>query len=325
MEKYDPRLMEASTKEIISRAIAAEVAEGRGSPLGGVYLSWKHLPTNVIDDRLRAGAIVFGPGGKWTERGFPDIARLLRAGYAIEGGWSSHFMIGGIRVNGDAETTIPGLYAAGECSGGLWGAARVAAAISQVIVQGRKATQSAIKYIRKNPRVEINRGQLDNLKAKTLAPLQRKTGTKPIEVRREVQQLTDKGAGPIRNEEVMSQTLQRLREIRKNAIPNLFVSSTKTRKCNMEWIECVQVENMCQCAELCISSALIRKESRGAHYRGDFTELNNDEWVKNVILKNRDGEIAIDIKPIVKTRLEPPKGKMSYEEAIGIATKSLEK
>jgi succinate dehydrogenase/fumarate reductase flavoprotein subunit len=327
MEKYDPRLMEGSTKEIISRAIATEMAEERGSPLGGVYLSWRHIPTNIIDDRLKksAGGGIFGPGGKWTERGFPDMAKLLKKGYAIEGGWSSHFMIGGIRVNGNAETRIPGLYAAGECSGGLWGAARVAAAISQVIVQGRKAAQSAIKYIKENPSVGIDTRELDGHKAKLLAPLERNKGTEPIALRKEIQKLTDKGAGPIRNEKVMTQALERIVEIKKAAIPNLYVSSTKTRKCNMEWIECMQVENMCQCAELCITSALTRKESRGAHYRDDFVELNNDDWVKNIVLKNKDGDIVTEIKPLVKTKIEPPKGKMSYKEAVAIATKSLEK
>jgi succinate dehydrogenase/fumarate reductase flavoprotein subunit len=327
MEKYDPRLMENSTKEIISRAIAAEVAEGRGSPLGGVYFSWRHLPINIIEDRLKmgAGAGIFAPGGKWTEKGFPDMADLLKRGFAIEGGWSSHFMIGGIRVNGNAETTIPGLYAAGECSGGLWGAARVAAATSQVIVQGRKAAQSALAYIKRHPKLGIKSEQLEELTAKLLAPLERKKGLKPIAVRKEIQRLADEGGGPIRNEKSMARTLQRLKEIRKDVIPNLYVSSTKSRRCNLEWIECVQAENLCHCAELCISSALERKESRGAHYREDFTELNNDDWVKNIILMNKNGEPAVEIKPIVKTKIEPPKGKITYEEGVGIATKSLEK
>jgi len=327
MVNYDPRLMEDSTKEIISRAIAKEVAEGRGSPLGGIYFSWKHIPTNIIDDRLKqgAGAGIFGPGGKWTEKGFPGLAKFLKKGYAIEGGWSSHFMIGGIKVNGNAETTIPGLYAAGECSGGLWGAARVAAATSQVIVQGRKAAQSAVKYIKENPSVGIDTRELDGHKAKLLAPLERNKGTEPIALRKEIQKLTDKGAGPIRNEKVMTQALERIVEIKKAAIPNLYVSSTKTRKCNMEWIECLQVENMIQCAELCINSALTRKESRGAHYREDSNELNNDKWVKNIVLKNKNGEVVTEIRPIVKTTVEPPKGKMSYDETVAIATKSLEK
>ena len=327
MEKYDPRLMEFSTKEIISRATAIEVAEGRGGPSGGVYLSWKHLPTNIIENRLKVGAGggIFGPGGKWTEKGFPDMIKLLTRGYAIEGGWSSHFMIGGVKVKENAETVIPGLYAAGECSGGLWGAARVAAATSQVIVQGRKAAQSGIAYIKANPEVEIDKKQLEDLKVKLLAPLKKDKGVQPIELRKEIQKLADKGAGPIRNEKLMNQVAERLKDIRKNAIPSIYVSSTKTRKCNKEWIECFEAENMSLCAELSVSSAFTRKESRGAHYREDFTELNNDDWVNNIVLKDKGGEISIEIKPIVKTTLEPPKGKMGYEEAVGIATKSLGK
>ncbi len=138
LARWDPERMELATRDVVSAASAAEVYEGRGSPNGGVYLSWAHLPRDIIDNYP-----TWSKGYKdWRYQGFDmnPLVERIRAGHAIEVAPAAHFSLGGIRVDIQGDTGIPGLYACGEATGGVHGGNRLSGnAGAQVLVQGREA------------------------------------------------------------------------------------------------------------------------------------------------------------------------------------------
>ncbi|RJQ10092.1 MAG: FAD-binding protein, partial [Bacillota bacterium] len=142
MAKYDPRMLENSTKEIVSVGTELEINAGRGTPHGGVYFTLEG--TSKEDFQAAVDAVsMYAPGSLQFKDGFPKFARDAFAGQVYEVGNLMHYMIGGIRIDEDCRASLPGLFAAGECSAGLWGASRVSSAISEAVIQGRIAGRSA--------------------------------------------------------------------------------------------------------------------------------------------------------------------------------------
>ena len=234
-----------------------------------------------------------------------------------------HYMSGGVRVDETAAATVPGLFAAGECAGGLWGANRVASALSEVIIQGRVAGGSAAKYALANEAIEPDPDQLDQAVARIEAPLGRDTGIKPFALRKRLQDIAGGYAGVIKTGAQLERALSELKTIREEDIPRLAVSGTKSRRCNAEWWEAVQALNLVQCLEMQSLAALKRTESRGAHYRADCTNTNNEKWLKNLVCHQANGDVEIDTVPVVVSTLPLPGGVMTYQESIGVATATL--
>jgi succinate dehydrogenase / fumarate reductase flavoprotein subunit len=232
-------------------------------------------------------------------------------------------MIGGIRVNGNIETNIPGLYAAGECNGNLWGAARVASAISEVILEGRRAALSALEYARGSPDSRIDWDQVESIKQNTLRPLKRKRGRSPIGFRKDIQKIADETVNMAREEEKLNSAVKELEEMRDEMREDVAVQGSKTRRYNLEWIEALQLENLRQCLELTAASALHRKESRGAHYRVDYQQCDNDNWLSNTVIRQEAGTRKVSSEPVVITKLQPPGGVMTYREALGMELASI--
>jgi fumarate reductase (CoM/CoB) subunit A len=253
MRNYDPQRMELSTRDVVARAIASEILAGRGTPGGGVYLDVTHLPREQIESRLPVMLeqfLAFGVDIRTTP---------------MEVAPTAHHVMGGLRITPECRTTLPGLFACGEVSGGVHGANRLGGnALAETQVFGKRAGEAAGKAEKQQKRVDESqvRRELDRLD-RFMA------GTKsPARVRMMLQQAMWDGAGIFRNAADLSRTL--------TAVNVLADKPLKAETCR-NLAECCIVENMCLIASLICRSALIREESRGAHVRNDITQSHDAE------------------------------------------------
>ncbi len=302
MTKWDPLRKEKTTRDILSIAIMTEIREGRGSPMGGVYMSLAHLPYNLVDDFLTwCSKNLVGPGWKYQGFQFENLMEKVKKGYAIEVGPASHFFMGGIRVNENCETNVPGLYAAGEVCGGTHGANRLSGnALTQVLVQGTRAGLGAAQYVTKWEQIIMDKQQVKEIVGKCMRPIKNTKGGNPFEIRKRLQKEAWEKVGIIREGKLLDTMLRWVKRMRKE---ELLLLSTKAKELqyNREWMEAIQLENLGTILEAITMSASLRKESRGAHYRRDYVETNKD-WLRNIIIRNAAGEMIYSTLPIVSTR-----------------------
>lgn len=268
-----------ATRDIASYAILKEVESGRGSPHGGAYLDFRHIP----ERELRAA---FGP----------VIDRLLTNGIdltrtAVEVGPMAHYHMGGVRVNGRLESRVEGLYAAGEAVGGANGANRLSGnAITEAFVFGERAGVSAAEDARKRTAAWDEEalcpvaGLPDSLR-------KRRSGGKltPAAVRSELQKLMWNRAGPFRTGEKLASALARIRMMRNEELPQL--SGGNEAAFNLDLQDWFELRAMLAAAESVVVAALSRPESRGAHQREDYPD-SNPEFAKNQVMEWKEGRLA---------------------------------
>lgn len=310
MERWDPVNMECTTRDIASVAMTIEVLEGRGSPHGGVYVSLKHLPDNLIE---YAGE--WAPWYKGFKYGNFDLKKLLPdlKKYAMEAVPASHFTNGGIKINEKCETNIKGLYAAGEVTGGVHGANRLSGnAFTEFAVFGVRAGRYAAEQAKGSSLVSVNEKQVKSLEKESLKPLENE-GVKPIELRERIQKLSWEKLGPVRTNEGLRGAIKEIGNLKRQV--EHIGTVCKDRRYNKEWVEAIQVKNMTLMLEMINRAALMRTESRGAHYQRDFPNTDNVNWLKNIIIKQVGGEMHLTSKPIIITKLSPPKEIFPYGPA----------
>ncbi|MEW5921377.1 MAG: FAD-binding protein [Bacillota bacterium] len=299
MKKYDPVNMELSTRDLVSRAMATEIIEGRGTPHGGVWLDVSYLGDNIVE---AYAAEVFP---NFSFRGY----NLLEAGVdirkdAIEVAPMAHFYMGGITINEFCETGIEGLYAAGEVTAGINGANRIEGnALSEIQVFGAIAGQVAAQYAGQQAKSEPNREQVEEKCAALLAPLERNEGVSYFGLRRQAQEIMWTQVGLVRDGEKLEKAAAALTSLREQS--SRICVRNKTRECNREWMEALETQNMLLLAEAMARSALYRKETRGAHYRRDYPEKNNDQWLVNVVATLEGEKLNINQAPVEFTYLKP--------------------
>ena len=298
MERYYPVEKDWATREAASRAIAREVREGRGSPHGGAYLSFKHIPRNLMDRFLEEN----------KESSF--LQNLQKSGFdireeALEVGPGAHYVQGGCWIDEKCRTNLQRLYAIGEVgSGGKDGADRLAGnslpfCMAMGYVSGAHAAENAASS--KLP--EMDKTQVEGLIDKVGSYFQRHDGVPPQEVKDKVKRLLGEHAIFERDAEGLNIGIQELQDIRKNMLPKLC-SRGKTRRFNLDWMQALEAENMVDVAELIFRSALIREESRGLHERKDFPEANQD-WLKHVLLQRAGDDISITKQPVTFPYVQP--------------------
>ena len=279
-----------ATRDIAAYAILKEVEAGRGTPHGGAYLDFRHIP----EAQLRAA---FGP----------VIDRLLANGIdltktPIEVGPTAHYHMGGIRVNARMETCIQGLYAAGEAVGGANGANRLSGnAITEAFVFGARAGACAGKQAKTMQEKGDESGDpklmavaLDRIAS--MPPRGSQRGTAPVALQAELQKLMWEKAGPFRTGEKLSQALRRIREMREQELPDLEIAGQGAF--NMDIQDWFELRAMLTTAEAVLTSALSRTESRGAHQREDYP--NPDPlYLRNQVLQLKNGAlIASWVNPV---------------------------
>lgn len=317
LEKYNPDIVELATKTewnklLLSLFSTFEIRQRKGSPHGGVYFSLKDLTKDELE---KSEASKLMPNWKFQGTHYVNLIEKMLSGELVEVGSAAHYFEGGIKINEKCETNLNGLYAAGECSGGLFGANRVAAATTEILVQGAVAGKYAAEYAKKMQSIDANLRQVKKFKEKIFAPLNREIGVKPIEVKRKIQHIAQQNMGVVRDGKSLKEALEQFQKIRQYQLPKICVT-TKVKKYNKEWIEALELENTLQVLEISAKSALMRKESRGVHYRIDHPNVNNNSWLKEIVIEKRGERIHTKIYPITTTKIELPKGTMSFEDAI---------
>ncbi len=313
----DPKVAKlAATSEwnklLYSKASMREVRAGRGGPLGGVFFSMKHLPTNLFDEFEKRY-----PGWHFQGDDFSELMEKIRKGYAPEVAPAAEYFEGGIRINERCETSISGLYAAGECSGGLFGANRVAAATTEMVVEGEIAGRMAAKESLKLPASEIKEQQISKIVERQEELLARSEGSSVFELRTRLQKLAYDKVGGIRDAESLTEAVRELKEIQEET--NRLSLVTKRRAYNREWIEALELRNMVQCVLLSSQAALSRTESRGVHVRQDRPFVDNIEWRKHLTIHQDKGIVPVPV--ISQTKL--PTERVPYEDAIVYAAEEL--
>lgn len=272
MKNYDPR-GELATRDIVARAIYNEIREGRGTKKGGVYLDVTHLPDEVIEEKLETMLLQF-----------QDVGVDIR-NEAMEVAPTAHHFMGGIRINENGETTVKNLYAAGEAAGGVHGANRLGGnALADTQVFGKRAGEAAAKNAINNE-IESNDKFVDAEKERILK-LFKDGDIYPFEIKKELEELMWKNVAIIRNEDGLKDALMRINEL-KSMLKDMKVLDITSY--NKDLLDALEIIKMLDVAELVTKSAILRRESRGAHYREDFPETK-DLWKKSIVF-NKAGRL----------------------------------
>ena len=271
MKKYSPEKMELSTRDVVARSIYTEIIEGRGTENGGVYLDISHLDADVIEEKLETMVLQFKDVDV-------DITKE-----PMEVAPTAHHFMGGVKINEKCESSIANLYAAGEASGGVHGANRLGGnALADTQVFGKIAGENAAKAAKtvdfeENP--EMFKAEEDRIKG-----LIKDGSIKPQELKKRIKKLMWEKVSIIRNEKNLNEALKELMEMEKS-LNELKVEDKKQYNTDLQ--TALEVINMVQIATLVVKSAILRRESRGAHFREDYPETK-DEWKKSIVLnKNK--------------------------------------
>ena len=306
MAKWDPVNMEFSTRDIVAIACMKEVLEGRGGPRGGVFISWAHLPPEIIDFAAQWYFRTHLHGNwRWEGFDFSGLVDGIKQGRAVEVIPASHFFMGGITVDVDCATRVPGLFACGEVAGGLHGANRLTGnATSQIIVQGNAAGAAAAAFSRRAKYVEIPADTWMAARQALLAPLERTSGVLPHEIKDELQRLANLKVGMLRKGSSLEEALEGVRRLRSD-LPNVHCRS-KDRIYNKEWADAIECRSMLDTLEATTLCAIHRRESRGAHYREDFAVQDNSKAPWNGIIAMRNGEMKHAMRATHTHRIAPP-------------------
>jgi succinate dehydrogenase / fumarate reductase flavoprotein subunit len=277
MERYDPEKMELSTRDVVARAIYTEAREGRGTEHGGAYLDISHKPADYVKRKLPS-----------MYHQFRELADVDITQGPMEVGPTCHYMMGGIRVDAEtAQSTVPGLFAAGEAAAGLHGANRLGGnSLSDLLVFGRRAGVAAAEHANRSGPVEIDAQQVLEGTREVLEPFERPAGESPYQIHRELEDTMQNHVGIFRTEE----DLQRgLRELELLNARTARVKVDGSRLFNPGWHLARDLKSMLTVSEAVAFSAQARKESRGAHSRIDYP--NYDEtWGRqhNIIVREGD-------------------------------------
>ncbi|HKV95292.1 MAG TPA: FAD-binding protein [Candidatus Angelobacter sp.] len=278
MEKYDPKRMELSTRDVVARSIYTEVREGRGSEHGGAYLDISHKPAEYVKQKLPS-----------MYHQFKELADVDITKGPMEVGPTCHYIMGGIRVEGETgAASLQGLYAAGECAAGLHGANRLGGnSLSDLLVFGRRAGLGAAAYAGKASTAYADASQIAEAEREMLAPFDRNEGENPYSVHRDLQEVMQNLVGIFRVEEDMKKAMGELEKLKARAAR---VRVEGSRLFNPGWHLTNDLRSMLTVSEAVTRSALARKESRGAHSRIDFPKLDEQVWGKQHNVVSRDGE-----------------------------------
>jgi succinate dehydrogenase / fumarate reductase flavoprotein subunit len=281
MEKYDPKRMELSTRDVVARSIYTEVREGRGTEHGGAYLDISHKPAEYVKRKLPS-----------MYHQFKELADVDITKGPMEVGPTCHYMMGGIRVDAEtAESTVPGLFAAGEAAAGLHGANRLGGnSLSDLLVFGRRAGLAAAKHAKKVSSPTIDPAQLDQAEKEALEPFQHKDGENPYAIHRDLQTTMQNYVGIFRNREDVQSALGELDGFR---LRLARVSVEGSRMFNPGWHLALELKSMLTISEAVARSALVREECRGAHSRIDFPDPDPAWGSKNNVIRREGADMAL--------------------------------
>ncbi|HEV1993580.1 MAG TPA: FAD-binding protein [Candidatus Acidoferrum sp.] len=286
MEKYDPKRMELSTRDVVARSIYTEVKEGRGTEHGGAYLDISHQPAEYVKKKLPS-----------MYHQFKELADVDITKGPMEVGPTCHYMMGGIRVDAEtAQSTLPGLFAAGEAAAGLHGSNRLGGnSLSDLLVFGRRAGLGAAEYAKRASAASLDNAQIEQAERELLAPFSNTGAESPYAVHRDLQEVMHDLVGIYRTEEDLKTALVELQKLRARAAKAGVEGS---RLFNPGWHLSYDLKAMLIVSEAVTQSALVRTESRGAHSRIDYPNLDSAWEKKHNIIIRESGAMKRSESPI---------------------------
>lgn len=268
MKNYDER-GELATRDVVARAIYNEIREGRGTANGGVYLDVTHLPDDVIEEKLETMLLQF-----------MDVGVDIR-NEAMEVAPTAHHFMGGARIKPGCETTVGNLYAAGEVTGGVHGANRLGGnALADTQVFGKRAGESAAKNAL-STELEFNEAHVD-VEEDRIQNIFKDGDIYPHEIKTELMETMWGNVAIIRNENGLKSALKKIDELK---VKSLNMKVANGMGFNKNLLDALEIENMLTLASLVTQSALLRRESRGSHYREDYPE-KDERWNRSIVLNN---------------------------------------
>ena len=278
-------------RERVARAMALEVYAGRGDQ-GAVLFDLTHVP----DEKWEADL-----ASRYTRK-------VLLRGFDVHQKHVHVFpgaicTLGGIRINARTETDIKGLFAAGEVAGGVHGAARLGGdALAETIVFGARAGKAAALHaLSTSLPTSLPKGKRIKVELETILANPPNATGKPQKIKNRIKSIMWQKVGLLRNEEELRQALQEIQKIQAEEIPLLFARSYRDLK------EAVEAQNMALVSEMVTRSALMRQESRGAHYRLDRPYRDDRNWLKNIFLSEKSGRMSLKKEPIKLLKMKPQK------------------
>ena len=296
-DKNARRPPELLTRDHVARCINREVKAGRGSPHGGVYLDIAWIKEKRSDSEAHIKRKLPSMYHQFKELADLDITRE-----PMEVGPTTHYIMGGIRVDADSQmSTIPGLFAAGECASGINGANRLGGnSLSDLIVFGQRAGEYAAEWARKNGSVRMDDGAVDRAMKGALAPFEiGDTGENPYKVQSDLQDTMQDLVGIVRVEGEMQEALTRIQRFWERSAR---VGVSGRRDYHAGWHTALDLRNLLAVSEAIARSALERKESRGGHFREDYPDKGAEFGTINIMVKQGPGgamQVArVSIPPI---------------------------
>ena len=291
MERYDAKRMELSTRDVVARAIYTEVREGRGSPHGGVFLDVSHLPPETVRKKLPSMYDQF------LELAGVDITKA-----PMEVGPTCHYAMGGISVDAEtAQSRVPGLFACGECSGGMHGANRLGGnSLSDLLVFGRRAGAGAAAHAAAGAAPRIDEAEVAAAAQESLAFFEPdESAEDPYELHAGLQDLMQARVGIFRVRDDLEAALDGLDDLKRRAA-NVRVPAGG-RAFNPSFDLCHEIRHLLVCTEAVTRAALRREESRGAHSRIDFPDYDPYWGEHNLVVSLAPDGMAVEPRPVVKS------------------------
>ncbi len=289
-DKNARRPPELLTRDHVARCIVREVREGRGSPHGGVYLdiAWirKRLPNSEEHIKRKLPSMYHQ---------FKQLADIDITQQPMEVGPTTHYVMGGIRVDADTQMSgVPGLFAAGECAAGINGANRLGGnSLSDLLVFGKRAGEYAAQFARDNSQGQINETEIEASARRALEPFERTEGSAegPYKIQLELQEMMQELVGIVRKEDEMQRALEGISRLWRRAST---VGVTGNREYNPGWHTALDLSNLLTVSEAVTRCAIERKESRGAQFRDDYPAKSEAFAKINIaVRKDSDGTMKV--------------------------------
>jgi succinate dehydrogenase / fumarate reductase flavoprotein subunit/fumarate reductase flavoprotein subunit len=294
MKRYDPEKMERATRDVVSRSSFLEMSAGRGFGHGGIHIIASHL------------------GPEFVEKNFPGMCLRCRTfGYdlarkPVPVSPTAHYMMGGAVIDTECRTSLERLFVAGEDSGGVHGANRLGGnGIADSCVYGRLAGKALARYLRNGNRTipETAAGQIEVFAKKYIEPFHRRDGKGLYPLRDFLRELNWSHVGVARNEKDLRVALDRIESIH---LESERVGVSGVRAFNMLWNNYIDFLNMVEVSRMVAASALLREETRGAHFRTDFPNQDDKRGLYNLFLKRgEDGKPVFEKKPVNLKYMKP--------------------
>jgi succinate dehydrogenase / fumarate reductase flavoprotein subunit len=293
-DKSARRPPELLTRDHVARCINREVKAGRGSPHGGVFLdiAWIKEKLSKSEEHIKRKL----PS---MYHQFKELADLDITKEPMEVGPTTHYIMGGIRVEADSQmSNVPGLFAAGECASGINGANRLGGnSLSDLIVFGKRAGEYAAQYARANGQPRLDAAAAERAIGESLAAFERGgEGENPYNVQQDLQDAMQKLVGIVRNEAEMKEALVRIQDFNDRAAR---IGVQGHREYHSGWHTAIDVRNLLAVSEAITLSAIERKESRGGHFREDHPEKGAEFGTFNIVVKRAaDGSMKVSRMPL---------------------------